>query len=99
VGKHLQFSGFDEWRELNAKFALGGAHCFENTERLHEWLECRCVRVGHDVADGDSARRLLEGEVAQVREQERKLLSVVRAPSRFLGALDEDDAKRAGWLT
>jgi len=54
--------------------------------------ERRRVRVADQVSDRDAARRLLEREVTEARENERELLFVVRPARRFGGALHEDDA-------
>ena len=58
------------------------------------------LRVGigsHDVANGNASLCLLERELAHVREDERKLLLVIRPQRCLRRALYEHDAKR-GWI-
>ena len=81
--------------QVEPELALGGRHAGEAGEFLAALeLEQRlAVGVRREVVeDLDAARRLLEREMAHVRDQDDQLFLVIRAAERLGGGFDDDDA-------
>ncbi len=91
----------DSLGEVEAEFALGGAHDGEGGELavLLEGEQGLAVAYGREVVeDSDAAGGLLEGEVAHVADEEDELFLVVGAAEGLGGRLDDDDAGLVGGL-
>ena len=96
VRQHLDGAARDEVREVRAQLALGGLLATQRADLAGERCEgLRKASLRRDVPNGDPAARLLEGEVAKVREHERQLLAVVGPSLRLPRRLHEDDPELA----
>lgn len=97
VGDDGQRALAHERCKIDAKLTFRRLRDLDRAELFYQWSERVTVgAVRDDMANRDSSLRLLDREVAKVREHRNKLLPMIRTTSGLPRILDHDDPDLRG---